>query len=116
MRVFVYNLMFNKMGGVTRACRAIGAEIVNISGDDLHKSIEYIIGAGNNPAPGMDSDEDISELLIFEGFSSENLDDFLDAYKGTQAPTIEYKAMLTPINIKWSPAYLYSHLRSEINK
>lgn len=114
MRVFVYNLMFNKMGAVTRACRAIGADIVNISNDDIHKSIEHLIDSGKSSTPGMDSDENISELLIFDGFTNDSLDDFLDFYNGTQAPPVAFKAMVTPINLKWSPAYLYSHLRSEM--
>ena len=114
MRVFVYNLMFNKMGAVAKACRAIGAEIVNISNDDIHKSIEHLVDPIKSARPGKDCDENITELLIFDGFNSNNLDDFLDAYKGTQAPPVVFKAMVTPVNLKWSPAYLYSHLQSEM--
>ena len=114
MRVFVYNLMFNKMGAVVRACRAIGAEIVNIDNEDIHKSIEHLVDSSKNAKPGMDCDENVSELLIFDGFTSDNLDDFLDAYKGTQAPPVAFKAMVTPVNLKWSPAYLYLHLKGEI--
>ena len=114
MRVFIYNLTFNKMAALTRTCRAIGADIVNISSDDIHKSIEHLIDNSKSAKAGMDCDENISELLIFDGFNSENLDDFLDVYKGTQAPSIVFKAMVTPVNLKWSPAYLYSHLKSEI--
>lgn len=114
MRVFIFNLNFNKMAALTRACRSIGADIINISNDDIHKSIEYLIDHSKTAKAGMDCDEKISELLIFDGFTSENIDDFLDAYKGTQAPPIMFKAMVTPVNIKWSPAYLYSHLKDEI--
>ena len=114
MRVFVYNLMFNKMGAVASACRAVGAEIANISNEDIHKSIEHLVDSSKSAKPGMDCDENISELLIFDGFSSDNLDNFLDAYKGTQAPPVAFKAMVTPVNLKWTPAYLYFHLKSEM--
>ena len=114
MRVFVYNLMFNKMGAVAKACHAVGAEIANISNEDIHKSIEHLVVPSKSAKPGMDCDENISELLIFDGFSSDNLDNFLDAYKGTQASPVAFKAMVTPVNLKWSPVYLYFHLKSEM--
>lgn len=114
MRVFVYNLMFNKIGAVAKVCQEIGAEIVNISNDDIHKSIEHLVDSNKPSKAGKDCEENISELLIFDGFTNDNLDDFLDAYKGTQAPPVVFKAMVTPVNLKWTPAYLYFHLKSEM--
>ena len=114
MKVFVHNLMFNKIGAVAKVCQEIGAEIVNISNDDIHKSIEHLVDSNKPSKAGKDCEENISELLIFDGFTNDNLDDFLDAYKGTQAPHVAFKAMVTPVNLKWSPAYLYSHLKSEM--
>jgi len=114
MRVFVYNLMFNKIGAVAKVCQEIGAEIVNISNDDIHKSIEHLVDSNKPSKAGKDCEENISELLIFDGFTNDNLDDFLDAYKGTQAPPVAFKAMVTPVNLKWTPAYLYFHLKSEM--
>lgn len=105
--------MFNKIAAASKACSAVGAELVSVSKDDIHKSVEYIIGAAKNPKPMKDSNDMISELMLFEGFTSDNLDVFLDAYKQTKAPAIVYKAMVTPINKKWSLTYLYSHLVNE---
>jgi hypothetical protein len=113
MKVYVYNLMFNKIAAVSKACSAVGAELVTVSRDDIHKSVEYIIGEAKNPKPMKDSNDMISELMLFEGFTSDSLDAFLDAYKQTKAPTVTYKAMVTPINKKWSLTYLYSHLVEE---
>lgn len=113
MKVYVYNLMFNKIAAASKACSAVGAELVSVSKDDIHKSVEYIIGAAKNQKPMKDSNDMISELMLFEGFTSDNLDVFLDAYKQTKAPAIVYKAMVTPINKKWSLTYLYSHLVNE---
>ena len=113
MKVYVYNLMFNKIAAVSKACSVAGAELVTISKDDIHKSVEHIIGESKNPKPMKDSSDVITELMIFDGFTSDNLDVFLDAYKQTKAPTVTYKAMVTPINKKWSLTYLYSHLVEE---
>lgn len=113
MKVYVYNLMFNKIAAVSKACSVAGAELVTISKDDIHKSVEHIIGESKNPKPMKDSSDAITELMLFEGFTSDSLDAFLDAYKQTKAPAIVYKAMVTPINKKWSLTYLYSHLVEE---
>ena len=113
MKVYVYNLLFNKIAAVSKACSVVGAELVTISKDDIHKSVEYIIGEGKTPKPMKDSSDVITELMIFDGFTSDNLDVFLDAYKQTKVPTVTYKAMVTPINKKWSLTYLYSHLVEE---
>lgn len=113
MKVYVYNLMFNKIAAVSKACGVVGAELVTISKDDIHKSVEHIIGESKNPKPMKDSNDVITELMIFDGFTSDSLDVFLDVYKQTKAPIVVYKAMVTPINIKWSLTYLYSHLVKE---
>ena len=113
MKVYVYNLMFNKIAAVSKACSVAGAELVTIPKDDIHKSVEYIIGEAKNPKPMKDSSDAITELMIFDGFTSDSLDVFLDVYKQTKAPAIVYKAMVTPINKKWSLTYLYSHLVEE---
>lgn len=113
MKVYVYNLMFNKIAAVSKACSVAGAELVTISKDDIHKSVEHIIGESKNPKPMKDSSDVITELMLFEGFTSDSLDAFLDAYKQTKAPAVVYKAMVTPINKKWSLTYLYSHLVEE---
>lgn len=114
MRILVYNLMFNKMAAVTKAAGAVGAELIIIKSDDIHKSIESLFDSKKNSHPGKDSMENIKELMIFEGFSSKQMDDFLAAYNSTGIPKVLFKAMVTPINARWSPAYLYEHLIDEV--
>ena len=114
MKIYIYNILFNKMIGVKKAAKALNAQIITISKDDLHSSIEYILGRSKANRAGKDASTNVTELLLFEDFSSENLDDFLDIYKSTGLEQILYKAVITPINMKWSPAYLYEHLKNEI--
>jgi len=105
--------MYNKIVAASKACSVAGAELMTISKDDIHKSVEHIIGESKNPKPMKDSDDVITELMIFDGFTSNSLDVFLEAYKQTKAPVVVYKAMVTPINKKWSLTYLYSYLVNE---
>jgi len=55
------------------------------------------------------------EMLVFSGFSSEALDEFLAQYKNRGIEPIPLKAVLTPANIRWTPAALYEELRREHN-
>lgn len=113
-RVFIYNLKFNQIAAVNKACAAVGATVVNIKKEELHNSIESIIDSKKSAKAGKDGQTDPSELLIFESFTSEEMDKFLDSYNSTGVPKVIYKAAITPINSKWSPAYLYEQLQKEI--
>ena len=113
MKIYTYNIMFNKIIAVQKGADTVGATLVNISKEDLHKSIEYITGRSNSPKAGKDCEANITELLLFDGFDSKKLDAFLDAYNLTKVQPVVYKAVLTPINVKWTPAYLYEHIKHE---
>lgn len=115
MKVLVYNLMFNKLAATTKACSALGAELIQIKTDQLHDSIESLTGAGPNIKPGMDGDMVPKELMVFSGFTSDDMERFLTTYNSTGIPKVIFKAMVTPINLRWSPAYLYEHLIDEVN-
>ncbi|MCR4830971.1 MAG: DUF3783 domain-containing protein [Pseudobutyrivibrio sp.] len=114
VRVFVYNLKFNQIAAVNKACAAVGGSVVNIKKDDLHKSIESLIDSTKGAKAGKDALVEPTELLIFDNFSSEAMDEFLDAYNSTGVPKVIFKAAITPINRKWTPAYLYEQLKQEI--
>ena len=114
MRLYIYNIMFNKLAALNKVSRDLNFEIKILESDNLHQSIEYITGKTKNVKPGKDVDCTIKELLLFDGFSDKDLDEFLALYKKTGAPAIAYKATITPINLKWSPSYLYKHLQAEI--
>lgn len=53
------------------------------------------------------------EMLVFSGFSSKELDTFLDAYQKRGLAKIDLKAVLTPQNIGWTPEALFAELRKE---
>ncbi|MCR5626461.1 MAG: DUF3783 domain-containing protein [Lachnospiraceae bacterium] len=113
MRVFVYELKFDQMSAVSKAAKAVGAEIVNIKDEDIHASIGSLVDEKNDRKAGMDVDKQAGELMIFEGFSGNDLDEFLSVYNSTGFTRVKCKAMITVFNLLWSPAYLYEHLLEE---
>ncbi len=113
MQIIIYNLKFNQLVAVNKASSTVNAEVITLQKDDLHKSLEAIFN-NKNILPGKDLDCDPKELMVFSGFNDDALEEFLTIYNSTNAPKIIYKAALTPINAKWSPAYLYDHLTKEV--
>ncbi len=113
MKILIYNLKFNQLAAVNKACSVVGADIITLKKEDLHNPIESIL-YNKKPFSGKDKDCVPSELLVFSGFTDDALDLFLEAYNSTGAPKIIYKATTTPINEKWTPAYLYYQLTQEV--
>jgi len=106
--------MFNKIAAVTKACAAVNAQMITLKGDDIHTSIESLLAGSNQGFTPKDSQINPKELMVFEGFNDDAMETFLNTYNATGIPKVVYKAMVTPINLKWTPAYLYEHLLDEV--
>lgn len=116
MKILLYQIPFHKVAAILAGAKAIGAEVVYLKDEDLHNSIEFLMDGNRNQNPGKDSQKAVGELMIFGGFSDNDLDEFLAGYHSTNAPAVAAKAMMTPVNQRWSPAYLYAQLLNEIRK
>ena len=53
------------------------------------------------------------EMLLFSGFTSEELDSFLSAHKEKGGPPVPLKAIVTMHNISWTAEELYQELNKE---
>lgn len=53
------------------------------------------------------------EMLVFCGFSGDDLDLFLKLYRETGLEPVPLKAMITPHNINWSAVELFAELMEE---
>ena len=53
------------------------------------------------------------EMAVMAGFDAQQLNAFLDFFRQAGLQRIEYKAMLTPVNVNWDAFTLHSHLQAE---
>lgn len=53
------------------------------------------------------------EMLVFVGFSNEQLDEFLQSYRAAKIPPIPLKAVLTSTNVFWNSLQLHEELVRE---
>ena len=63
-----------------------------------------------------DSGEKHSEMMLFCGLTSEDIDRFLAAQKRNGIQTVDFKAVLTGTNAAWSADKLYQMIREEHHK
>ena len=124
-RILAFNLQLVKRVVTKKMCDEIGARltVVDPSRADL-TLVELVLRAmaGENlneaaeeasQAPDGKNEPFRGELMVFCGFSSEDLDRFIQGYKVTGVPRVELKAVLTQYNADWTPVKLFEELTKE---
>ena len=111
----------DKKAGVENICRKLGISVRKLASDDAEKTLISIISGGRyelNAAPASVmqnavKEYNIPEVIIFQGFEDDSLQEFLKAYKDTGLAKIPLKAVVTPYNIAWKLKDLSEHLIEE---
>jgi|GEM_PF-51527 len=131
-KVLLFNVNIIKGAQILGVCNGLGHEVVRIPKGDYDKSmgeLAGITGLGNaavrnsaarkNNVAGAGGNVGLltefpDEMMVFSGIDSDELDKFLDAYRGAGIAPIVRKAVLTPVNVKWSARALYKDLSEHV--
>lgn len=114
-KILLFNIDSSKATLIKSLCGGMGIQPIVIYKNQYGEKIGALVGL-NGFAPSMTvySGDDIAgEMMIFCGFSSDELDEFLERYRESKIPPISLKAMVTPHNISWSAVELYRELTQE---
>lgn len=114
--ILAFGLKKEQEQGLVRVCKSAGAALKKISAAETQKTLGYLAGIQGIPAYAGGRKETVSEnceMLVFSGFSQEELYEFLAECRqtGTLLPVL--KAMITMHNIFWTPGMLYGELAQE---
>ena len=124
-RILAFNLALLKRVVTKKLCDEQGAKLTIAAPSFGNVSLVELVlraMAGENlnvtsPADGKDTSAKeepfTDEMLVFCGFSSDDLDAFLQGYKMTGIPRVELKAVLTQYNADWTPMKLCEELKKE---
>ena len=124
-RILAFNLALLKRVVTKKLCDEQGAKLTIAAPSFCNVSLVELVlraMAGENlnvtsPADGKDTSAKeepfTDEMLVFCGFSSDDLDAFLQGYKMTGIPRVELKAVLTQYNADWTPMKLCEELKKE---
>lgn len=101
-KVILFNLLDQKKGQIMKTIfEQLGVDVIKIDNHDLNQSVGYLFGIhGFKKAEQEYKKTRNEEMLVFHGFSKEQMELVLDIFQGAQIPFIPYKAMTTSNNIE----------------
>ncbi len=112
-KLLLFNVREEKLKSIIALCRIRGVIPVVITSDESNRELGELAGfhkeiAGAQAgAPAAFTDE----MMVFS--MVEDLDGFLEDYRRMGIPPVPLKAVLTPYNMKWTPAQLCTELVRE---
>ena len=115
LKILIFNLSDEKKAALQVIGRDMKIQLLEVRPVDYEQQLGYLAGVTGFQKNGrsvMTSAFPL-EMLVFSGFSSDRMDQFLDKYKQTGLPAIRLKAMITPSNIFWTPKKLFGEILQE---
>ena len=108
----------NKTALIRTLCHNLNVRIIKIYRPQYGETIGALAGIpifrlSNQPYRGEDFNFFSMEMMVMCGFSSDELDAFLKAYRDAGIPPVWLKATVTPHNMNWTAAQLYRELAEE---
>lgn len=101
-KVILFNLLNQEKGQIMKTILdQFGVDVIGIENKDLNQTVGYLFGIhGFKKAERDYKKTREEEILVFHGFSQEQMELVLDVFQGAKIPFIPYKAMTTSQNIE----------------
>ena len=123
-KVFLHLSDEDKRNRIEELCQEMGFSFAVIGTEDINRTVLELIsgreveafrpGAGGNgsavQAPPLYF---LPELILFQGLSNGELEQFLASYHAAGIPPVMLKAAVTPYNLRWTIYELAEHLKEE---
>lgn len=113
--ILLFELKENKLEKLLEICNILGITTRQIQPKDYRQKMGYLAGIrGFSREHAVYSGGALpTEMLVFSGMDSDQVDSFLAAYRESELEPIALKAQLTPHNVRWTPRELFSELMKE---
>ena len=114
-KILFYQIRGEKRKQLKKVCGELVIEITVVSPAEYGEPVGALAGfpGMGKLGRGCTGAGVTGEMLIFAGFDSDSLDEFLDACKAEMIEPTACKAVLTPYNAGWSGEQLYAELVKE---
>jgi len=116
-KLFLFTNDSDRRESIKKIADGLGAKIKFLSSEDLTTPLERLI-FGTGPCKGKENLPPIysqPEIMFMSGFTSERIDSLIDEFKKQGVKPVDLKAIVTPVNVKWSPYELTKELIKERN-
>lgn len=113
--ILLFHVIPDKAKKIEALCRLLKINVVKVKMSSYAQQLGYLAGITgfNRKNVTYQGVEFPSEMLVFSGMDSDNIDVFLEKYKEASIPPIKLKAILTQHNIFWTAEELYKELWKE---
>ena len=113
--VLLYNVPDEKSRKLRMLMVRMGMRFRVVDPSDYDKPVGMLAGIKDatleNPEAEVQVFED--EMMVMRGFSSSRLDAFLQGMRKAGIERIDYKAIVTPTNMRWNSWQLYLEIKQE---
>ena len=113
--VLLYNIPEEKSRKLRMLMVRMGMRFRIVDPADYDKPVGLLAGIKDavleNPEAEVQMFQD--EMMIMRGFSSSRLDMFLQGMRKAGIERIDYKAIVTPTNMRWNSWQLYLEIKEE---
>lgn len=110
-KLLIYHLKdIENYHSIISVCKLMNIELYEIEDNMIHLKIKDLL---NKKVKKRKNKSLAMPMIIFSGFTSENIDILLNALKNGNVPFIPLKASVTATNLNWSFEQLYRHIFEE---
>lgn len=110
-KLLIYHLKgIENYYSIISICKLMNIELYEIEDHMIHLKIKDLL---NKKVKKRKNKSLAMPLIVFSGFTPENIDNLLNALKNGNVPFIPLKASVTATNLKWSFEQLYEHILKE---
>ena len=108
-KILAFEIKRDKREKLQKICDDLGITLMYISSEYYEQQLGALAAIKGFKKKPIKSKElpFISEMIVLSGLNSQELDNFLKAYKKSGMPQIPLRAVLTPDNVFWTPKQLY---------
>lgn len=110
-KLLIYHLKgIENYYSIISICKLMNIELYEIEDHMIHLKIKDLL---NKKVKKRKNKSLAMPLIVFSGFTPENIDNLLNALKNGNVPFIPLKASVTATNLNWSFEQLYEHILNE---
>ncbi len=113
--ILLFGIYGEKLKQIKNLCRTLDILVFSIKRKQYEEKLGVlagIVGMKKNNKVYM-GQELPGEMMVFSGVDSDELDVFLERYKAAGIEPVGLKAVLTPVNVNWTPEELFRELVKE---
>jgi hypothetical protein len=114
-KVLLFHVAAEKEKQIHTLCKSMQIQIIVIKKELYDNTLGALAGITGMKLSGKKytGEEFPTDMMIFSGIPSDELDMFLKKYREAMIVPIPLKAVLTPTNINWKAGDLYQELLRE---